>query len=335
MAVSSPISFGPWLLLDRIGMGGTAEVFRAARRGRRPGEPDVAVKRLLPHLAADPAVSALFLREVEALERIDHHNVVQLLAHGDDGGLPWLAMPLLDGGSLRDVLQAPLPPVLALHVAAEVAAGLGAAHRLGIVHRDVSPTNVQITAAGAVQVLDFGIARVAGLAQTTHGRGLRGKWPYLSPEQIAGLPLDGRSDLFALGSVIVEMLAGAPPFLGADRHETLTLTQAAAFGGVSTAPASIAGDLNALLHQLFARTPQGRPASAEIVVHALGSLRDTAGAPELDVGGASRIELGRRAVGSRSASHSRVDDAAELRGEVVTDPAVDPDITLVADDERS
>ena len=107
MAATEPIRptpFGAHLLLERIGVGGTAEIFRAVRRGRRPGDPDVALKRMLPHLAEDPALVQLFLREIGALRRIDHPAVVRLLDHGEANGLPFLVMPLLDGCSLRRVL---------------------------------------------------------------------------------------------------------------------------------------------------------------------------------------------------------------------------------------
>ena len=98
------IAFADYLLLERIGLGGTAEIFRAVRRGRHPGEPDVALKRLLPPLAEDPVIARLFLREVGALDRIRHPRVVPLLAHGEHAGLPYLVMPLYDGTTLRELL---------------------------------------------------------------------------------------------------------------------------------------------------------------------------------------------------------------------------------------
>jgi serine/threonine protein kinase len=326
-----PIPFGDYLLLQRIGVGGTAEIFRAVRRGRRPGDPEVALKRMLPPLAEDPSLVQLFLREIGALDRIDHPAVVRLLDHGETNGLPFLVMPLLDGVSLRRVLVPdpqddapvqPLPVPVALGVAGRMAEGLAAAHREGIVHRDVSPANVQCTAQGLVHLLDFGIARVAGMAQTTHGQGLRGKWAYLSPEQIAGGPIDGRSDLFALGSVLVEMLTGRPPFAGSDRHDTLGRIQAARFESVPGLPGAVADELNTLLQALLRHAAQDRPANGDLVAAVLGRMVP---------GDAWRQTLVERVSAVPRPTQGGWMDAAELRGEQVTDPAMD-DVTQVRDE---
>ena len=228
MRFDSPIPFADYLLTERVGFGGTAEIFRAVRRGRSPGEPPVALKRLLPHIAADTHVVRMLQREVAALQRVAHPNVVRLLDHGTTNGLPWMVMELFDGVTLHRLLRRDeqglellLPPPVALSVVADIAAGLGEAWRHGVVHRDISPTNIQLTAEGDIKILDFGLARVRGMVQTTHGQGLKGKWAYLSPEQIEGHPIDGRSDLFALGSVLYRCLIGRPPFRGAHREDTL------------------------------------------------------------------------------------------------------------------
>ena len=344
MDIPRPVPFGNYLLIERIGIGGTAEILRAVRRGRRPGEPEVAVKRLIGPMAEDPACAQLFIREIGALARIDHPCVVKLLDQGEAAGLPFLVMPLLDGCTLRDLLRDPLDPgnpqpmpaVAALWLAAEVASGLAAAHRAGVVHRDVSPTNVQVTAAGEVQVLDFGIARVAGLAQTTHGQGLRGKWAYLSPEQIAGEPLDGKSDLFSLGTVLVEMLQGTAPFAGSDRQDTLGRIQTVQWSGLElTSPLRaelepMLANLETLLADLFARQPDRRPADGDTVAARLCGMLGQALA--LDLTGLTAH--GRELLARRVALVDRrplqpLLSAAELRGEVVTDPALDPDVTAV------
>ena len=328
MPAARPILFGDHLLLHRIGLGGTAEVFRAVRRGRRPGEPEVALKRLLPHLAEDPALVRMFLREVEALERIDHPNVVRLLGHGIDRELPFLLMPLLDGASLRGLLRPrsaapvqPLPLGAALWLAAQVALGLHAAHCEGIVHRDVSPTNIQVTTEGRVLVLDFGIARGAGMAQTTHGGSLRGKWAYLSPEQIGGEALDGRSDLFALGSVLIEMLTGEPPFLGRDPQDTMARIQAAKLPEL---PGTLNAMLAPLLPRMLARDPGRRPPDGAQVAQALQDLLAKVEPPQ-----SWAQLLAERAAMTPVLARALESSAAELRGEQVTDPALDPDATQV------
>lgn len=335
MPVAHPTPFGDYLLLDRIGRGGTAEIFRAVRRGRRPGEVHVAVKRMLPHLAQDAELAMLFLREIGALDRIDHPCVVRLLDHGEAGGLPFLVMPLLDGATLRRLMpgdaEGPVGRLAvgaALWLAAEVASGLHAAHTLGIVHRDVSPTNIQITADGRVMVLDFGIARVAGMTQTSHGGSLRGKWAYLSPEQIVGEPVDGRSDLFALGSVLVELLTGEPPFAGADPHDTMLRIQAANFPAPAGLPEAVAAPLDALLHRMLARSPADRPVDgATLATELRGLLACLTDAAEPDPW---QRMLAEAVQALPAIAKPEVNtDAAELRGEQVTDPALDPDATQV------
>lgn len=317
--------FGAYWLLERIGVGGTAEVFRAMRRDTAPVH--VALKRLLPMFAEDPAIAALFLREVGALQRIDHQAVVRLLDAGEVDGAAYLVMPLLGGCSLRrllkphreDLITNTLPLDVALLIAAQMARGLAAAHRVGVVHRDVSPTNVQVLADGSVVLLDFGIARVAGMAQTTHGQGLRGKFAYLSPEQIAGDPLDGRSDLFALASVFVEMLTGSPPFAGQDRLETLSRVQAAEFIDLPQLPAP----LNALLRQLFAHAPNDRPADGDKIADALLAHLETAQIQDI------MQRIGALVAQVPPVRQLTLPTAAEHQGEQVTDPATDADVTQV------
>ncbi|MBM4345583.1 MAG: serine/threonine protein kinase [Deltaproteobacteria bacterium] len=325
--------FGDYLLLRREGIGGMAEVFRAQRRDRRPGDPDLALKRLLPHIAEDPTLARLYLREVEALRRIDHPVVVRLVDAGEVDGVPYVAMPWLGGLSLRQVLadgpdgaQAPLPVELALHLGAELADGLGAAHATGVVHRDVSPSNVLISDAGDVHLIDFGIARVAGLAQTTHGQGLRGKWAYAAPEQIAGLPIDGRTDLFSLGSVVVEALLGKAPFAEADREATLARIQTA----VPARWPALEGSwvrANAVLHALLRKEPADRPQDGAALAHLLRGVleqADFADPAPLRQALADRVAARRRARPEASTLQ-----AAELRGEDVTRPDQDRDATEV------
>jgi len=336
--LSAPLAqFGDYALLVRVGMGGMAEVFRAQRRGRRPGEADVALKRLLPHVAQDPALARLYLREVEALRRIDHPVVVRLIDAGEVDGLPFVVMPWLGGHCLRRLITSPpgdpwpLPAAAALWLVAEVAAGLCAAHKVGVVHRDVSPSNILVTLQGTVHLIDFGIARVGGLSQTTHGQGLRGKWPYVTPEQIAGAAVDGRTDLFSLASVAVECLIGRPPFADGDREATLARIQSAiparwpdARGGY--AGVADPGPIDGLLRQMVARDPNGRPADgAEVALRIHAWL-----AAHYDAGAAlAQASLAARAAAVPPAATSGPIDAAELRGEDVTRPESDPDATEV------
>jgi len=332
-----PIPYGDYLLVERVGVGGTAEVFRALRRGRKPGEPPVAVKRLLPHIAEDAFVVRLLQREVGALERIDHPNVVGLHAYGTERGLPYLVMDLVDGASLRELLVPSsgkprnlLPMPIALWIASRVAAGLGSAWHHGVVHRDISPSNIQLMLDGRVKIVDFGLARVRGMVQTTHGQGLKGKWAYLAPEQIEGQPLDGRCDLFALGSILYEMLIGTPPFRGENREETLrkvrehdiiAIEDATPADGCNQLPPAAwmpdieAEEVHRLIHALLSHARHGRPGNGQAVAlrcnDVLGTIDDIACQAWLT----ARIEEFAEPVRIEALS------AAELRGEEVTDPA--------------
>ncbi len=337
MLYETPIPYADYLLVERIGVGGTAEIFRALRRGRTPGEPAVALKRLLPHIAEDMHIVRLLQREVVALQRIDHRNVVQLLDHGTENGLPYLIMELVDGVSLARLLSAAVtgtsrivPAPIALALISDLAEGLGAAWRHGVVHRDISPTNVQVTAHGAAKILDFGLARVRGMLQTTHGQGLRGKWAYLSPEQIEGLPLDGRSDLFALGSVLYQLLVGRPPFRGSNREETLRKIRTNDFVPFAEATArSVAialptagwmpeiapSDIQELVHCLLAHDRNDRPGDGDAVSL---RLRDMLGDMVSD--GHYRQWLAEQVQVAIPAAEIWKGEAAETRGELVTDP---------------
>ena len=349
MRFDSPIPFGRFLLTERIGFGGTAEIFKAVRRGRSPGEGPVAIKRLLPHVAEDRHIVRLLQREVEALQRIDHPNVVRLLDDGEVRGLPYLVMELVDGVTLRMLLAKEelgprvLPAAIALSIAAEIAAGLGEAWRHGVVHRDISPTNIQLTAAGDVKILDFGLARVRGMVQTTAGKGLKGKWAYLSPEQIDGQPLDGRSDLFALGSVLYQLLIGVPPFRGAHREETLRKIREHDFVPLEDAvaradaqmlpaaewmPAIAPADVATLVSALLSHDRHDRPSDGDAVaLRCRDLLKDTVHDHRYRSWLADEVRRASPPAGTWTG------DAAELRGEAVTDP-VGETVTAVGAEAR-
>jgi tRNA A-37 threonylcarbamoyl transferase component Bud32 len=201
---------GRYEILGLLGRGGTAEVFEAADRllGRR-----VAVKVLREGATPDPQAGARFRREARAAAALNHPNIVTVHDVGVDGERPFIVMELVHGEPLSDLLdrEVRLSFGRAATIAQAVAHGLACAHEAGIVHRDLKPRNVMLTANGLVKVLDFGIAQA--LDRTPVDEPL-GTAEYLSPEQATGLPLDGRSDLYSLGVVMYEMIAGRPPFEG-------------------------------------------------------------------------------------------------------------------------
>ena len=210
---------GRYRLRHQIAKGGMAEVWEAGDDvlGR-----SVAVKVLLPELAADPSFLERFRREAIAAARLAHPNVVGTYDTGVDGDLAFIVMELVDGQTLKDVLveRGPLPAHEATTLAAQVAGALHYAHEAGIVHRDVKPPNILLCADGRVKVADFGIAKAALVDSAAADWDLTGTGmvvgtaKYLSPEQFEGKPVDRRSDVYALGVVLYEMLCGRPPFTG-------------------------------------------------------------------------------------------------------------------------
>ena len=207
-------------MLEReLGRGGMATVYLAQDlRHQR----SVALKVLHPALAQALGPER-FLREIQIAARLQHAHILPLFDSGTADGLPYYAMPYIEGESLRARMtrerQLDLPE--ALRISREIAAALGHAHAQGIVHRDIKPENILLTREGSVRVADFGIARAAaaaGVEKLTETGLSLGTPAYMSPEQAAGDDqLDGRSDLYALGCVLYEMLAGQPPFTGAHR----------------------------------------------------------------------------------------------------------------------
>lgn len=213
---TSARTFGDrYQVLERIGLGGMAEVYRA--RDELLGR-EVAVKVLNDKLSNDRSFVERFRREAQAAAGLSHPNIVSLYDYGSDDGANFIVMELIEGRGLEAIIsqEGPLLPERAAEVASDVARALERAHNTGLVHRDVKPSNIMITSYGQTKVTDFGIARAIGDAEQTMTQTgmVIGTASYLSPEQAQGNPVDARSDVYALGCVLYEMLTGAPPFTG-------------------------------------------------------------------------------------------------------------------------
>ncbi len=204
---------------ETLGFGGMSEVHRG--RDLRLGR-DVAIKVLRADLARDPSFQARFRREAQNAASLNHPAIVAVYdtgeTRGETGPVPYIVMEYVDGQTLRDILrkEGPLPSTRAMEIMADVCAALDFSHRHGIVHRDVKPANIMLTKAGAVKVMDFGIARALndGQATMTATAAVIGTAQYLSPEQARGEAVDARSDVYAAGCVLYELLTGVPPFVG-------------------------------------------------------------------------------------------------------------------------
>ena len=228
MTLAAGTKLGPYEILSPLGAGGMGEVYRA--RDTRLGR-EVAVK-VLPELTAGCAEAlARFEREAQAVAALSHPNILAIHDFGREGGVAYCVMELLEGESLRERLGASaIPPRKAVEYAQQIARGLAAAHDRGIVHRDLKPDNVFLTRDGLVKILDFGLARPAGetalsgagpQASLTESGTVVGTPGYMSPEQIRGKPVDQRSDLFALGAILYEMLTGQRAFQRGNPVETM------------------------------------------------------------------------------------------------------------------
>ena len=221
--------FGPYELVDRVAIGGMAEVFKAKRAGVQGFEKIVALKRILPHLSDNKEFLDMFVDEAKMVAGLNHPNIVQIFDLGEIDESYYIAMEYVHGRDLRTIMKRArekglrLPLDLGLRVVSQVCAALEYAHRkkdergrpMEIVHRDVSPQNILISFEGDVKLVDFGIAKAATKASNTDRGALRGKLLYMSPEQAWGRPIDRRSDVFSLGIVLYEMVTETKPFLGA------------------------------------------------------------------------------------------------------------------------
>ncbi len=227
-AASSEVH-GRYRVIRRLGVGGMAETFVAEREGPGGFVQRVCLKRILPAFANDAEFVRLFLQEARLAARLRHNNIVGVLDFGREESGYFLALELIEGADLRKLLRTlpehRLPIPVAVLIAGDVALALEYAHALGgegIVHRDISPSNILLSQAGEVKLGDFGIAKAMQGAGATATNSLKGKIPYMAPEQMRMTDIDGRSDLFALGVVLYEMLAGRRPFDGGTDVQTMT-----------------------------------------------------------------------------------------------------------------
>jgi len=232
-------TYGPYRLLQKIAVGGMAEVFKAKRTGVEGFEKVVAVKRILPHLSDNKEFVEMFIDEAKMVAGLTHPNIVQISDLGKIEKSYYIAMEYVHGRDLRTILRRAkerglrLPLDLTVLIVSRVCSALEFAHRkkdergrpMLIVHRDISPQNILISFEGEVKLTDFGIAKAATKARITDAGALRGKLLYMSPEQAWGKPMDRRSDLFSLGIVFYEMITDQKPFLGSSEMSILEMVR--------------------------------------------------------------------------------------------------------------
>ena len=268
---------GEFHILRRIGRGGMGQVFLAEQTSLKR---KVAIKMLRPDLVANKTALQRFHAEAEAVAKLNHPNIVQIYAIGDQDGQSYMALEYVEGRNLRDYLNRKGPPDLSvcLSVMRQVAAALQRAHEGGFIHRDVKPENILVTRKGEVKVTDFGLSRcfteTGQQLNITQSGVAMGTPLYMSPEQVQGIPADPRSDIYSFGVTCFHLFAGQPPFRGANAFDV-------ALQHVQNQPpalASIRPDLPAdivqMVHRLMAKDPEDRYASFKDVLRELNKMRE-------------------------------------------------------------
>src|SRR5688572_5137154 len=278
--------FGPYLVYERLGIGGMATVHRALERGIEGFERIVALKRLLPHLAEDASFIKSFVREAKLASLLNHVNIVQIFELGRVGTEYFISMEYIDGRDIRRILRharrvtGPPPVHVTIGLLLQLCDALDYAHTkvdehgrpMGLIHRDVSPSNLLITKAGHLKVIDFGIAKAQSSQLRTQTGRVKGKLAYMAPEAVAGKDLDSRSDLFAVGVIAHELLTARPLFASKNEYQTLLKVQRGDIMPPSTFNQGCPPELDAIVFRALARDADERFANAAELRDALTAL---------------------------------------------------------------
>jgi serine/threonine-protein kinase len=266
-------AFGRYEIEGKLGEGAMGVVYRARDRvfGR-----NVALKMLSEELGAEPELLQRFRREAEAIGQLSHPNIVAVYDMGEADGRLYMAMELLEGEDLRTLIerQVALPLAERVGVALQICAGLGYAHAHGIVHRDIKPANILVTSSGHVKVLDFGLAKVASRASITRRGVILGTPDYMAPEQASGHPIDKRTDLFSVGSVLYEFFTLEKPFKGRTLHAVLYQIVQGQPEPLLTLNPEIPARLAQVVHKMLEKDPERRYQNLEDVAGALTCVHD-------------------------------------------------------------
>ncbi|WP_244222404.1 serine/threonine-protein kinase, partial [Corallococcus praedator] len=276
-------TYGSYQLLKRLATGGMAQIYLARRPGSDAPDKLLVLKRILPHLSENDEFVRMFLDEARIAARLAHPNVVQIYDLGAEGDTFFIAMEYIHGVDARrlwkrsETSSKPLPVPLVCRILLEASAGLDYAHKktdatgrpLGIVHRDVSPQNILVTFEGGVKVVDFGIAKAADQATVTRSGVLKGKYSYMSPEQASGQRVDCRSDVFALGVVLHELLTGGRLFKRPSDMLTLSAVAECNVPPPSHVAPRVPADLDPIVLKALAKDPDARYQHAQDLQRAL------------------------------------------------------------------
>ena len=283
-------------ILGLLGAGGMGEVYRA----RDPAlKRDVAIKILPAFVTQDPDRLRRFEQEAQTAAALNHPNILAVHRFGVFEGVPYLVSELLEGSTLRQVLQrGPLPVRKTIDYAVQIAHGLAAAHEQGIVHRDLKPENLSLTKDGRIKILDFGLAKLMQpkpeadgnpptMSRNTDAGMVMGTAGYMSPEQVRGKAVDHRTDIFAFGAILYEMLTGTRAFHRATSAETMTAILNDEPPAISQLVQNIPAGLQRVVHRCLEKNPEQRFHSASDLAFALEALSESGGIPAIAAGGAT------------------------------------------------
>jgi serine/threonine protein kinase len=263
-------------VIEKLESGGMAEVFRAESEGLQGFRKQVAIKRVLPHLSSKKKFISMFLDEARLSAQLSHSNCVQVFDIGVGDSAYFIVMEFVDGANLKAIIEhikktgKDFPVEAAVHISLEICKGLAYAHELTdpngvplyIVHRDMSPPNVLITKHGEVKIVDFGLAKANSQLEKSEPGIIKGKFSYLAPEAAMAQEVDARTDIFAVGIILWELLAGQRLFLGDTDFQTVKKVQAAVVPSISQINKKVPPDLEKIIARALARDPAQRYANA-------------------------------------------------------------------------
>jgi serine/threonine protein kinase len=289
VVLPQPVQFGKYTLFERIGRGGMADVFKGRVQGPAGFERIFVVKRILPHLSDDPTFTKMFIEEAKMSARLNHPNIVQVFELGSVEGEYFISMEYVRGHDLAETMRTlwarvgPPRPELVAYVGREMCRALDYAHNvrtddgklIGMIHRDVSPSNVMLSFEGSVKLLDFGIAKALGGEGSDEGtqKGtLKGKFAYMAPEQTRGNDVDSRIDIFASGIVLHEILTGRRLFKGENDLQTVEKVRQCEVPPPSLQNPLCPPELDAIVLQALARNPDHRFQSGGEMADALDDI---------------------------------------------------------------
>ena len=317
-------------VVSKIARGGMAEIFLALQQGEQGFQKPVVLKRILPALAADPKFVRMFVDEAHIASTLNHSNLVQVLDLGKSGGQYFLVLEFVDGWSLEQVrrrareakLKLSLP--LALYVVGALCRGLAYVHTrerqgkpLGIIHRDVTPQNVLISQHGEVKLADFGIAKAVDKSEKSATGIIKGKFAYMSPEQSRARPLDARSDLFSVGTVLYLLTTGRKPFDGPTDADVMMQVRRARPEKPSTLVKDLNPDVERLINRALRADPAKRWQSAEQMADRIDAILLKLGQPS----GPAPLKRWLETLSARDGAKPPVADAA-----IATDPSIAVDL---------